>query len=291
MLKEGEFMATLGKTYTLEDFAKLFTLTDEATISSLYTEFLDRDPKDNNFALYIKQTEQKYYPQYNKLVRDESVQYDAMVTDYMERQIKHNMTASKSAKGSNSGSGTITAETSEQGENGNTRTLNTENSVEGSGTNDNTETRNLQTSQETQGINKTNPMQMKYSTSSGIMPELDWDTADGQSQEKINGTDTGTVENNGRNSNKQKTADTGTITDSGTNTSTGKSTTKNDDTRNIENNETNEENSDDKERYTGRHGYSAPELLEKSRQFILLTTAFQWYVSKFEKCFVWSVEI
>lgn len=86
-------MSILSEAYTLEQFKALFSILDDATVENLYNVFIDREPI-SGFSNSIKRTEILYSRQYNDLIRDESVQYDAMVTDYIE-----GLTNSKLQKG------------------------------------------------------------------------------------------------------------------------------------------------------------------------------------------------
>lgn len=333
----------LTEDYTQEQFKALFSKTDEATIEDLYSYFSYRDPTDN-FAHFITQTELYFYDQYARLLRDEHVTYDAMVTDYMERYVKNTVDKTSSLTEENKHEGSNKNGTTETGTNQNTQTSNggteTNETVSGTNTrtddlthtddttttNDNTntqnttqkETRDLTGSKNTKGMNKTNPMQVTYSTATaGAIPSLDWSSSDGQQQAEEDTTDTGTIntENGGTITDSGSNKVTGTKKDTGTETTEGSTTTKGtvNNTETVQNNgndartinTTGETNSSDnrtqtatgndtgetKERYTGRHGYSAPELLQKSKEYIRTTTAFQWYCEKFNKCFIWNIEI
>lgn len=74
--------------YTKTEFEKLFSMLDTATVDDLWHVFAKRIPIDD-FEYYITRTEILYQRQYKALLRDESVEYDAMVTDYIEH-IDHN---------------------------------------------------------------------------------------------------------------------------------------------------------------------------------------------------------
>lgn len=319
-------MSTLKEDYTLEQFKDLFSQTDEATIEDLYSFYGYRTPISDPipFSLAITQTELIYTSRYKKLLRDESVTYDAMVTDYMERLVTDERTG-KSAK---TGTGGVTEETTtgstETGTNQNTTTNNLK--QESNGTADNTqtddttqtvnattsasttETRNLAGSSESQGLNKTNPMQVTYpTTAAGAIPSLDWTSADGQQQQKQDTTNTGTVTTEGSTEDSNTTKNTGTIKNNGTTSDTTTNTgtvTDNGNTsrtlngtgtRKTTNDTTDTEDTSEsgttKERYTGRHGYNPAELLDKSRSYILGTNAFQWLCEKYNNCFTWNIEI
>lgn len=313
----------LSGDYTAEQFAALFVNTDEATVSNLYEFYKYRTPCDN-FPHFIRQTEILFASQYKKLLRDESVTYDAMVSEYMERLVVDD----RSGKNSRSGTGTTTEKTTggmtEKGTSENIRTDNLQQNTEG--TNNSTTTNDLQQSttgdtsgtttdnstttdtSKTAGMSKTNPQSVSYSSASaGAIPSLSWTSADGQTQQEESETTTvndsrtnsethhNVVKNTGTATtsadDNHTVTNTGTVSDDGKTTrETSQNGSKDGSTTTTEE-ETKSETGTTKERYTGRHGYTPAEMLEKSRDYILGTNAFKWLCEKYNSCFVWEVEL
>lgn len=339
----------LSTEYTKEEFEALIPEIDTATADNLYSYFSLRTPVDN-FAAYAHQTALTYADQYARLLRDESVEYDAMVTDYIERLTKGKTTEDLSKTTTGSGSKTDTTTTKNGGDDvtvtdttGNTvetpETVITEDSSsstngsrKNTGTQDTSGTGSENTTGKSQngdvGLLKTNPMQITYSvfrvssdgsaatqTSHAIgMPDkLDWSSADSQQQtfhsDESDGTKSTTDSQTRTDNLTETTSDSGTgkvtTTNSGKNTTdtTGKqtvtrtlgatvdtTTTGSDNSNQVENG-SNTSTSRTTDRYTGRHGYSPAELLQKSRDYILLMKSFRWLCEKFNHCFVWTVEL
>lgn len=299
-------MTALINSYTKQEFTSLIPEIDEATAGDLYDFFQYRDTKEN-FAHFLHQTALLYSLQYSRLLRDESVQYDAMVTDYIERLTtrKTDTTGTTAATTSETTTekttGTTTTTDRHTGslindsKNGNTRTLDTKDD----GTTTGHLTGNDTSTSDSKSLGKSSPFQNQYDAGAGTFPSLSWDTSDGQQQTLTDNTDTTEQTTNGTESKTQ----TGTITDSGS--GTGTETRDLTDTGNIVNNGstegTKEGNSSnqtagsmtgrDTDRYTGRHGYSPAELLAKSAQYIKTTKAFAWICEKFNECFIWEMEI
>lgn len=299
-------MTSVLDTYTKDEFVKLFSLIDEATAANLYDYFKYRDVKPN-LPHFLHQKELLYAEQYKKLLRDESVTYDAMVTDYIERlttrkedtsQTSSQTTDEKTTGKTNS---TITTDDSHTGtistetHNSNDRTIEQTNS----GTSTEKTSGHTTDTDDTKGITKSNPYQNEYTASAGTIPALDWTTSDGQ-QESISDK-TGTTEE----STEGSTSDTqnGTVSDKGGGTGSETrslqdkgSTVQNGGSEGSKEGSTSVQAAGsttgrDTERYSGRHGYSPAELLSKSADYIYRTKAFAWLCEKFSGCFTWIVEV
>lgn len=325
---------TLMDVYTKDEFEKLIPEVDKATADNLYDYFADRTPIDN-FARYMHITTVEYIDQYNMMLRDESVTYDAMVTDYIERLTKNKTsgkdtsheetTGGKTTHNTLTGTGedkTVVDSTGNTTETPNTKVVeDTTSSTDGSRKNTGTQETNGTDGGTTTGTNsetnaqmtKTNPMAVSYSTyTPGKLPALNWYSADAQGQTERNGnssesrsnhndstrTDNLTETNHDEGTGKTTTATTGTnktdttgkqtttYTRGAGNTSEGgessNGTSDNENTSNSESRTT--------DRYAGRHGFSPAELLEKSRNYILLMKSFRWLCEKYNHCFLWEVE-
>lgn len=308
--------------YTLEQFKELFEETDEATINDLYSFYSYRTPCDN-FSHFIKQTELMYVKQYNKLLRDENVTYDAMVSDYMERLVIDDRSGNSSRTGTGTNTETTTGGTTENGTAENTRTDDLTQDTSGTNnstrTDDLTQTGTTESSSNTSGntsssdinknvsINKTNPQVVNYSVTAGTMPGLTWDSSDNQTQQETNVQTTTTsresVTENGNNSIKNTgttttsqddnhtVTNTGTVTDNGKTTKTVSSNEHKTGNTTTSDSSTTSETGTTKERYTGRRGYTPAEMLEKSRNYIMQTNAFKWLCERYNRCFVWNIEV
>lgn len=308
--------------YTLEQFKELFEETDEATISDLYSFYSYRTPCDN-FPHFIRQTELMFVNQYNKLLRDENVTYDAMVSDYMERLVIDDRSGNSSRTGTGTNTETTTGGTTENGTAENTRTDDLKQDTEG--TNNSTRTDDLTQSEsingqsstsgdtsaddttKTSSINRTNPQAVNYNVTDGSMPYLSWDSSDGQTQqettdktttsshESYTNAESNSVKNTGTTTTSQDdnhtVTNTGTVTDNGKTTKTISSNGTKTETSNTSDSSTTSETGTTKERYTGRHGYTPAEMLEKSRNYIMQTNAFKWLCEKYNRCFVWNIEV
>lgn len=334
--------------YTEDQFIALIPSVDEATARNLYSYFKCRDPIDN-FEHYLNQTALTYNDQYVRMLRDESVEYDAMVTDYIERLTKGKTTATSTKKttGTSNGSdGTLIADggsnqtvvdntgktietpdltavedvsSSSNGSRKNTGTQDTVNNITKTGSNS--------SHAGSVGLVKTNPMavvnsatwsisgdqQASVLSGAGMPTKLDWSAAD--TQQQTSNSDAGTTSENTEDS----TARTDDLTETTSDSGTGKTTTKNTGTNTTDttgkqttvetlgatrnstmtrsgstsNDESGSESSTTRntDRYTGRHGFAPAELLEKSRDYILLMKSFAWFCGKFNHCFVWTVEL
>lgn len=323
----------LMDTYTKEAFEKLIPEVDTATADNLYDYFADRTPIDN-FERYIHITTLEYIQQYNMMLRDESVSYDAMVTDYIERLTKSKTNGQETAHGETkdgkktnttlTGTGedkTVVDSTGNTTETPNTTvTENTNSDTNGSRKNTGTQETNGTDGGTTtadgvgnsMGMGKTNPNQVAYSASAGVLPALNWASADSQQQSKTdeNRSETRSNHNDSTRTDNltETTTDHGegktTTSTTGTNKTdtTGKQTTTytrgagnktegtEDSTGTSDSQNSSNSESRTTDRYAGRHGYSPAELLEKSRNYILLMKSFKWLCDKYNHCFLWEVE-
>lgn len=292
-------MSTLAEKYTAEQFRELLPDMDEATNRDLYTFFQYRELKDNS-QFFFWQVWRIYGEQYNRQLRDESVNYDAMVTEYLERETRGKTDGTET--GNNSGTVSKTGENNEtHGRDTNStrntaRDINTTETTEGNSTDSGQNDGHTTETTEGKEISKTNPMAVSYGTTTpGTIPALDWASADGQRQTLTD--TTGTTSDTTSNTHKEdeNTTNKGTITDSEnggeTMTGTDHADTKEHQDTSSSSSISRSENRRDRERETGRHGYSPAELLEKSRSYILKTKSFQWLCERFNNCFKWEVDL
>lgn len=323
-------MSILSELYTEEQFKTLCSGLDDATTADLYSYFKTRTPIDE-FEQAINQTVLRYGRRYTLLLRDESVKYDAMITDYIERLTQ------KAAQTNTTEDGTTatnsTSEKTHKNDNSRTDTLNkngwtttthtgtdktdTEGTAGGSTehtgttTTDSNTALNSSTNTDSRGMDRTNPMTNSYTVSQGTLPLMTWDAPDTQAQNSEQKTQTDNTNSTSTTTNNLKDASTTTSNETGTTTydttqathDTGTDTTTTTETGTATDSDSSKITSSDSktgstiygdrgtERYTGRHGYSPAELLEKSRQYILGTDSFSWLCEKFNKCFIWTIEL
>lgn len=308
--------------YTEQQFQALFSLTDEATAADLYSFFKYRTPLDN-FSHFITQTELLFWNQYSRLLRDERVQYDAMVTDYLERLLTSNgsgstttaRTETKTESATHNSNRYVTKSTTRTddltetstGESGDTRTDNLTTETTGTSGETSSGSSSDTGTEKTRGVERTTPQAISYASNAGDVPDLDWSTPDSQSQSATDTTGAHTESGNRSVTSSGTTTNTGTVQTTGTTNGTRKNSGTIETTENENDNATEQSNiggnttgndtttSSDSgrttERSTGRRGYSPAELLQKSRDYILGTEAFRWYCEKFNNCFVWEVEL
>lgn len=299
-------MSTLENTYTAAEFTAMVPEIDEATAAGLYSYFSDRYPVDG-FSHFMHQKMLLYSDQYIRMQRDESVKYDAMVTDYLEaRYSDHNTTEGTGTdKAESSGTTGRTATVEASGTTGNTS------KVEASGTTGNTDTvkettSGTQTTDDTatsetdnKELVKSNPMQETFTDGVGAFPSLTWNTSDTQTEHVENGTttDKNTVTTSGE-TNRTDTSE-GTHSDNSTTTDSGSSSNKSTTTESgttggtntVERSNTQTVDNVHTERRTGRTGRNPAELLETSLHYITRTKSFAWLCDRLNPCFIWTVDL
>lgn len=279
---------------------------DSATQAELYAWFQFRKVCDNDrFPVYFNRQLALYEDQYLALVRAQSVEWDPMVTEYMERQILNAKTGSDQRTGStsgskrSSGSGGKTINTSENtGINGSwTEQGYGENQSQEAGSNQWTDegTGETQTESGTKGLAGTTPDSALY-PEGGFPDELKWKYASSQSESKSDATSEESHENSGTGQDQRSGSGSNSYNGSGTNAQNGHATgilTEQDNKSGTENTTGNtfengsmQENLDSRERYAGRHDHSPQELLEKARNYIKKTNAFMWLLERLDNTFM-----
>lgn len=286
-------MEILCVKYTVDEFVKLTeNYIDSATAQALYWEFSMRGVFEDK--PYITKAGQQFNPwerhlqnslkmasdQYLQYLRIESVQYDPMVTNYVERQLI-NITQNKQG-----GTNTSVVDINENG--GNTSTNG------GVLTRKNTGTQRSDDSNTVEGF--TNDRQINASLPQSItntgtgktdrdsaIPSFNWNVASAQAETDNKHKDNST-------SNATRTDDlTETTTDGRTVTVTNNRTGKNTNTNTVD--LTTDNKADIRERSTGRTGYSPTMLLNEARNYVLSTNAFKWLCEYLNPNFVWYTEL
>lgn len=290
-MRDYDELKTLEEFLAGENIATLFdgTTIDEATQQAVYNWFKFRKVCDNDkFQLFFNRLVNAHSEQYYSLVRVQSIKFDPLVTQYMERLIDRSATNSEKEKQSSSRSGN--ANSSDKTTGGDTT------ATSGSATNTNTDNvtatqkGNQKGTQNGSSNDKSMSAQLPQSSTgagAGLPDALNWNYATQQDESKNTNNQNTTNETTG-NSTSSATAK-GTATNEQTTnvthntTVTGTNTHNENETRNGERNGSNSEVV--KERSTGRSG-ETPELLSKAIAYISKTNAFFWLVDKLESVFM-----
>lgn len=246
------------------------TLIDEATQTAIVNWFQFRKVSDNDkFVAYFQRLLKANEEQYINYMRIQTVQFDPLVTQYIERLLNRDGSSSEKDKDTTVNTGNDTVNTS-----GTAKTNNSDNSVTDSRGVDST-TQNGET-----GDKSMNAQLPQSSTGAGAgLPEnLNWMYATQQDERK------GTSKNNSKSESTGKTTNTGTSTGTASNEQTTKSDRTNQTVKNGERSGSNSEVV--KERMTGRSGEPTSELLKKAVSYITTTNGFFWLVDKLEAAFM-----
>ena len=246
------------------------TQIDEATQTAIVNWFQFRKVSDNDkFVAYFQRLLKANEEQYINYLRIQTVQFDPLVTQYMERLLNRDGSSSEKDKDTTVNTGNDTVNTS-----GTAKTNNSDNSVTDSRGVDST-TQNGET-----GDKSMNAQLPQSSTGAGAgLPEnLNWMYATQQDERK------GTSKNNSKSESTGKTTNTGTSTGTASNEQTTKTDRTNQTVKNGERSGSNSEVV--KERMTGRSGEPTSELLKKAVSYITTTNGFFWLVDKLEAAFM-----
>ena len=283
-------------------------IVDEATQQELIDYFYYRYVcDDEKFVHFFQRNLKQYLKQYNGYLRVENIDFDPMVTRYLERQLitANYVTGSKNTTGTGNGTkatvngGTITTVIDNDGtlagtdQNTTSSTYSNSQTVDEDGTNGNSRT----SSNRGRDLLSVFPQANVSAATSGTLDDpISYAYATQMTDHK----DSGTVTDAGTNTRDVSTTESG--TGSGTNNTTISQTTTNDTTSTTTRNdnvnvttsdsksvsETNsiDNNTNVTERLTGRENYDAATLLSHARDYIRDTNAFMFLVGKLEKCFI-----
>lgn len=246
------------------------TQIDEATQTAIVNWFQFRKVSDNDkFVAYFQRLLKANEEQYINYMRIQTVQFDPLVTQYMERLLNRDGSSSEKDKDTTVNTGNDTVNTS-----GTAKTNNSDNSVTDSRGVDST-TQNGETGDKS--MNAQLP-QSATGAGAGLPENLNWKYATQQDERK------GTSKNNSKSESTGKTTNTGTSTGTASNNQTTKSDRTNQTVKNGERSGSNSEVV--KERMTGRSGEPTSELLKKAVSYITTTNGFFWLVDKLEAAFM-----
>lgn len=246
------------------------TKIDEATQTAIVNWFQFRKVSDNDkFVAYFQRLLKANEEQYINYMRIQTIQFDPLVTQYMERLLNRDGVNSEKDKDTTVNTGNDTINTS-----GTAKTNNSDNSVTDSRGSDST-TQNGETGDKS--MNAQLP-QSSTGAGAGLPANMNWNYATQQDERK------GTSKNNSKSESMGKTTNTGTSTGTASNEQTTKSDRTNQTVKNGERSGSNSEVV--KERMTGRSGEPTSELLKKAVSYITTTNGFFWLVDKLEAAFM-----
>ena len=297
---------------------------DEATIASIEDWFCFRTLcDDNKFNVFFGRQLDLVLPRYNKLVRLENADFDALVNTYRERQVTGTGSEGETNSKEKTGSKTDEYEIDESKVRTADLTVTTDETKLRTPNLSSQETRNLTDVSATQGetvtdgtvgvtehtdgraLNKQNPQSISYaSASAGDIPSLDWKYPSTQTQSDGDSTsttdddttvtrdDTTTTTRTGTDTTVQTGTDT--VDTDGTKATTGTDTiaTTGDDTRTIATSEAEEgektKTTSDliREIWTGRDNLTPQEALKSAMAYVRTSSAFAWLKEQLEVCFL-----
>lgn len=273
-------------------------LIDEATVSSIDKWFKYRTVCDDvRFTEFFERQLELCLPRYNKLIRLETTEFDALVSVYRERQVIDISTS----EGSETASGTRTAVTTDTDGRTTTRTpdLTTTDSGTSSGgsTNSGTSSNSTETTggttNENVSVAKQNPQSISYGSGvvAGEIPALDWQYPSAQNQSKstmeyVNhkvdstGSTSSTNQTSGTTSNTNVLSGTDETVESGTRSGNQSITDGNSVDRESSSNSTK------REIFTGRDGLTPQDALASAMRYVKTSSAFVWLKEQLEVCFL-----
>lgn len=269
---------------------------DAATVASIGKWFRNRVVCDDfQFDNFFDRQLDLVLPRYNKLIRLENTEFDALVSIYRERQVTdtgsesgtENNSITKEGESSNSGSVTTirtpNLRVEDDGETSSSSSTDTTSHSEGETTSSG-ETGNS-------SVSKQNPQSISYGSAvAGEIPALDWSYPSSQQQSK--GTNSGgtTSENDGTGS--SDTTQSGTSGNVQTTTGTDTTAQTSSDSGTTSNSETSEREKAvttsnlKREIFTGRDNLTPQDALREAMSYVKQSSAFAWLKEQLEVCFL-----
>lgn len=269
---------------------------DQATVNSIFDWFRYRHLCDNDkFSTFFGRQLDISLPRYNKLIRLENTDFDAMVNTYRERQLEGSSaetgsvdTEKTSAGTSNVDSGNTTVRTpnitvADTGSNSST----TDSDSSTSGTSSSTSNSESNTS----SVSKQNPQSISYEQSTvGEVPPLNWQYPSSQQQTDSENENTTSSTSSGTSS--TDTTQSGTTSNTQTTTGTettvfdGSTDTATSETVNGSVDSTKSKTNMDREIWTGRDNLTPQEALTMAMQYVRKSSAFVWLLDQLNSCFL-----
>ena len=257
---------------------------------------------DNNFERFLSRQFNVCALRYSQLSRIELSAFDPLVADYMEREAinNNNKTSSNSREGNKSNASTTDASKTQNTEQiaNSTRTpditrADTSERISADNSND-SNAGSGNTKSTDKAMNKIAPMSISYGSTVGALPDLDWSYASAQDQKEnvsnssttATNTHAGNSTENYSNTNKETGTDknaantTNTMTDIDKYTMAGSENSKESGT-NAENGHSN-----DREVRAGRGGLTPQEAFRTAASYLKTSSAWEWFRSQLEECFL-----
>ena len=281
------------------------TTIDEATQAEIKEWFQYRQVADNaKFAAFFHRLVIANQWRYNEQLRLESIEWDPMVSDYMERQIKDNTRRAGKSTGKGSTDGTSQSDTTTR----QTDTASGTTRGNGSGSRSSTTTGSADSKRTTSSItdaeknSEAGSQSLAGSTpdsrtygAGGFPDSLNWTYTSAQNEDKSKGHETDHSETKGEDTGHdehqdkltESSSDQRTETRNDQHNSNGSSGTKGT-TKTVQSTEaTSDETTetDHRERYTGRHE-SPQDLMQRAREYIKGAAALMWLIDKLDPAFL-----
>lgn len=268
---------------------------DQATVLSINKWYKYRIICDDyKFTDFFERQLDLTLPIYNKLIRIENTEFDALVNTYRERQVvgsgseagyeTNSLTRETGEAGSDTKTITRTPDltTANEGQNSSTSETDTTNHTEGENTSTSTGSN--------ASVGKQNPQSISYTGATvGEVPSLDWQYPSTQSQSENSSSNSGTNESDGTGSSDTTQSGTSENTETLTGTDTtvesgsyrkdgGYSDSGSKSTDKTISNTTNEI-------FSGRDNLTPQNALKEAMSYVKTSSAFKWLKEQLEVCF------
>lgn len=280
---------------------------DSATNQELLDYFYYRYLCDNDKFIHFFQRNLKIYKkQYVNYLRTENVEFDPMITRYLERQVlnstENNLTESDSAVSTNtktgSNTGTINVKTDNIGTGNGTDgvTTNESGTTYLTSDKDNTNTRTGSETTRQRAVNSLFPQANVASATVGMSDNVSMAYASSMTDTNAtkttneSGTDNTDYTENGRTTDQltstRNTTDRNVFDGTQVQTNNLSNSSSESKTNDVTKSASDKGSSNLRERLTGRENYDSATLLSHARDYVRETNAFMWLTSKLEKCFI-----
>lgn len=296
-----------------------FVEIDEITKTFIYDWFQDREiNSESHFGRDFKRELNKDLWQYYQLLRVQLTDFDPLVADYFEDYVQHRTEGDETGTNDQTKTPggllkqrTLTYNNERITEGGSDverpNTVDTQTTTRGiSETTETTPGAIIEVKQGIKQVDKAQPVSLSYAgATAGEVPDLDWSTASAQSQnEQIQvttpkgGSDVSVV-TPGNGQDVVETAHTGsktqeygkTSTKSGGHTDVESLALAKDEVIDQDTTKHNEVSSENKRRHTGRTGMLPQWALQKAREYIAGSTAYDFLYNALQPCFNWVDEL
>ena len=272
-------------------------LIDSATVGALQFWFMYRTIcDDDRFSIYYWRQLNLVLPRYNKLIRLENTEFDALVSDYRERQIFRNSSETGTELTSLEKAGSGSDESTRVSVRTPNLTTTDESESSTSGTSSSTDTASTQSSSSTESnsvnVGKQSPQSISYESgvTAGEIPALNWSYMSAQQQGKSDSesasSSSSTNDRSADNTQDTETSNVNHLTGNDTTNETiNKSrldSTSEDGSKSIEK----VGSSIERKQFTGRTGLTPQEALQKAMSYVKISSSFEWLKNQLEVCFL-----